>query len=160
MHRDPPATGAPAVPHDENVHHRARLPPQIPQRRGTAVAEHRAIPGREHRREPVALGTQDGVADGVDVAVEQDQPPGPQAIVDLLRSSAERKELRPADDAEVPRRESGDALVQRQRDGLTGHSPVNRLALPHTVRTRAPDPQDGLRHPPQSAPRRRERPDE
>ena len=61
------------------------------------------------------------MADPVDAAMEQLQPPAPDGAVDGLRTEAEREELSAGDDPVLGGREAGDFVVWGE---LTSHSDV------------------------------------
>jgi hypothetical protein len=105
-----------------------------PQRGRAAMAEHRAGARREQRRPQSSTLRQRRVADAVDAAVHEQQPPAPGAMVDRGAAEAERAQLVPRHDPVAARRERGDPpvdAVRRCRAGgraaLTAVSAVNAV---------------------------------
>jgi hypothetical protein len=85
------------------------------------VAQHRAVAARQHRCEPASLTRQRAMADRVDAAVQDVQPPGPNTMIGRVSADAERRQLRPRHDAVLSPREIGERQVLGD---LTAHIAV------------------------------------
>ena len=78
---------------------------------GGPVAQDRAGPGGEQRGAQATPFAERRVADGVHAAVDDDQPILAHPVVDRRGAQSEVHELRPFDDAVLPRREPRDQRV-------------------------------------------------
>ena len=94
--------------------------------------------GAEGGERPAAFGDC-GMADGVDPAVEDVQPPGPSAAVDGVARQSESNQLGAIHDTLAPRRELREPPIDvnvtpaRRRMTLTGVSAVNVAAIGRRV---------------------------
>jgi hypothetical protein len=82
------------------------VPGQSPERRRTLVAEHRARPHRQHRRQPLAVFGQWSRSECVDVAVDGAQPPRREPPIQGSPSHADGGELGVGQQALLPRRQA------------------------------------------------------
>ena len=100
MHAQAPAAPATRAG-DHDVRHDAVRRPDFLERRGRPVAQARAGSARQNGREPLALAPDDGMADGVDAAVEAVEPSALNAASDRALGQTEVAELVARDDAEL-----------------------------------------------------------
>jgi hypothetical protein len=113
--------GQPAATGDSDLRAGARGVADAPQGRRGAVAQHRAGPGGEHRRQPLPPRPQDRVADRVHAAMHGVKQPAHDAVIDSALPEPEREQLRPRHDAVLTRRERRDLT----RGTLTPYSMPN-----------------------------------
>jgi hypothetical protein len=96
-----------------DVHDHRRAGAQVPQRGGNGVAENRPRARSEHGRHPMTVARQDGVADGVDAAMNDVEPAGADAPAHRAVGQPDGAQLPASDHAVLTRRERRDRRVQR-----------------------------------------------
>jgi hypothetical protein len=107
-----PAAGAA----DGDIDARRAGGPDLPQRRGRRVAQHRARPGGQHGGHAPPVDRQHAMPDGVDAAVNPMQPPRLRAPRHSTARQAQRGELSRADHPVLPVRQARNLRVERTLD--------------------------------------------
>jgi hypothetical protein len=97
--------GAVAAARGADVDARLIGPEQAPVGGGRAVGEHGAGATGQHRRQPMPLGAQRGVPEGVDAVVNPVQPARAQPMIGGVARYPQRGELAPGDHTPLPLRE-------------------------------------------------------
>nr|WP_272475962.1 hypothetical protein [Baekduia alba] len=111
---DPPASlGGSAAPGHGQLDERAGPGADAPQRRRAAMARDSSLAGREHERQHPSFAPKLGVPDGVDPALQGDQPTGRAPVVDRVAAEPGAQQLPPGHHPVLPRGERLDLAFDR-----------------------------------------------
>ena len=96
-----------------------------PERRGAAVAQSGTLAARHHRRQPAAFAIHDGVADGVDTAVDGMEPAAAHPPGNGGAGEPRSHELRGADHAALTTGDGRNPRVNGLLGEFVSHSDTN-----------------------------------